>query len=152
MYWVEFSLVVLDQLFLRFCMHCLCTVSAWSARRKWAVPAANAEETLFLEISITLCNIVFKKAYGTLQATHIHSKVVEFFWLIFWLTWTQGGPNFKSLGWCVPWIKESEKGTRSKMFNELAACRRKKEGRWRNKYSRRKEFRKGTNEILNAHK
>lgn len=103
-YWVEFILLVFDQLFLWLFMHRLCTMSAWSACCKMNCSSRTCRGDFFLEISIPPCNVshtekTLKQMRGTLQATDIRSKMAGFFWFIFLASKTAGGLD--GLMYCV---------------------------------------------------
>lgn len=129
MYWVEFILVMFDQLSLWLCMHCLCIVGTWPACCKWTAPAENAEERDYSSWNSTMqCDV----SCYFIDKTQLQQSG----WCLpanFLTNLNTGGTSSKSFSWCVAWIKETMKGTGSKIFSELVVCRR-EEGGWRKKY------------------
>lgn len=65
MYLVEFSLVVFDQLLLWLCIHCLCTVSVWSACCKSTVLAKKWRRYSFSGKINKIVMLHLKKPHGT---------------------------------------------------------------------------------------
>lgn len=123
----EFIMVLLDQLLLWLCMHCLCIVGTWPACCKWTAPTENRD--YFSWNSTMQCAVSFYLKDNT--------QLQQSGWCLpanFFTNLNTGGTSFKSFSWCVAWLKGTMKGTRSKIFSELVVCKRREEGRWRNKY------------------